>query len=148
MSKKKNFLINSAKEVYSKYHKILASVKKSKPLIEQIEGAQEMIREQMMQNKDIAEAYGRHHTMIKDLRMFRQELFDYQQFIEKTVNNLVQIDEEVLNAQIYCDKSWGEDTKLIYQREFPKKQVKSLNVDKDFKGGYRIDSETEEFVGM
>lgn len=146
--KKKNFLINSAKEVYSKYHKILASVKKSKPLIEQIEGAQEVIREQMMQNKDIAEAYGRHHTMIKDLRMFRQELFDYQQFIEKTVNNLVQIDEEVLNAQIYCDKSWGEDTKLIYQREFPKKQVKSLNVDKDFKGGYRIDSETEEFVGM
>ncbi len=146
--KKKNFLINSAKEVYSKYHKILASVKKSKPLIEQIEGAQEVIREQMMQNKDIAEAYGRHHTMIKDLRMFRQELFDYQQFIEKTVNNLVQIDEEILNAQIYCDKSWGEDTKLIYQREFPKKQVKSLNVDKDFKGGYRIDSETEEFVGI
>lgn len=145
--KKKDFLINSAKEVYSRYHKVLASVKKSKPLIEQIENAQESVRAQMMQNKDIAEAYGRHHNMIKDLRLFRQELFDYQQFIEKTVGNLVQIDEEILNAQIYCDKSWGEDTKLVYQREYPNKQVKSLDVDKDYKGGYKIDSETQDFVG-
>ena len=145
---KRNFLVSNAKEVYVKYHQILKAVKKNKALISRIDSAQDLVREKMLQNKNIAEAYGNYHQMIKDLRILKQELFEYQQVIEKTISNLVSIDEEILNAQIYCDESWGENTELVYRREFPQKQIKSLKVDKDFRGSYRIDSKAEDFIGM
>lgn len=144
--KKKDFLIGSAKKVYAKYHKILSVVKKNKEIIDGIGALNEAVKKRMMQDKKVTDIYDRHDKMTKELRILKQELLDYQHFVQNTIHKLTQVDEEVTNAQIYCDDSWGENTKIIYQREFPKKEIRSLEVTKDYKGGYKIDKETKEIV--
>ncbi len=146
--KKKDFLIHNAKKIYTRYSKILSAFKKNKMVIAQVNAADETLRQQMMQHKDIVQIYQKQNHAIKELRQLKQELLDYQHFVKNTMNSLVQIDEEILNAQIFCDDSWGENTQLVYQREYPKKELKSINVAKDHKGGYRIDKETREFVSI
>lgn len=144
--KKKDFLISSAKKVYAKYHKILCMVKKNKKLIDKVNASNQLVKKQMMQHKNVVEVYEYHNKMTKELRGLKQELLDYQYFVQDTIEKLTHIDEEILNAQIYCDASWGENTKVVYQREFPKKEIKSITVTRDHKGGYKIDKETKNIV--
>ncbi|WP_104697407.1 MULTISPECIES: hypothetical protein [unclassified Helicobacter] len=144
--KKRDFLISSAKKVYAKYHKILCMVKKNKELIDRVNASSQSVKKQIMQHKNIIEVYEYHNKMTKELRGLKQELLDYQYFVQNTIEKLTHVDEEILNAQIYCDASWGENTKVVYQREFPKKEIKSINVIRDHKGGYKIDKETKEIV--
>ncbi|STP12316.1 multidrug resistance protein [Helicobacter mustelae] len=145
LAKKEN-VTNTSKEIFAKYQKITEFLSKYQSTIEQIKTSEHNIQTQMLQNKQIHNIVQRYGLAIKESEKLKKELSDIESHLKEISSDLEKLDDEVLEAEAYCSKSWGTNTQLCYQREYPKKTLKSFGVNADFAGNYCLDKNTQEFV--
>ncbi|MCE3040133.1 FapA family protein [Helicobacter anatolicus] len=143
---KKEQLTEKGKVLFAKYQKMTNFTIKYQRTIDQIKSADDKMQAQMLQNKGIRDIFYRYNLALKESKRLKKELLEFESLLKNTSISMMQLDDEVLGAQVFCDGSWGVETQLCYQREYPKNMTKNLIVEKGFKGNYQLDKKTRDFI--
>lgn len=146
LESKREMIVRGAQKTYARYLQTAKLMQKNSVLIAQINRAPESIKKQMMTNKSIVAICQRQERISKELEALKVALADSQLAVRGVLEELVALDEVILEAKLCCDDAWGENTQLVYQRHYPQKESKSLVVSSQYKGDYKMDKATQEFI--
>lgn len=146
LESKREMIVRGAQKTYARYLQTAKLMQKNSVLIAQINRAPESIKKQMMTNRSIVAICQRQERISKELEALKVALADSQLAVRGVLEELVALDEVILEAKLCCDDAWGENTQLVYQRHYPQKESKSLVVSSQYKGDYKMDKATQEFI--
>ena len=146
LESKREMIVRGAQKTYARYLQTAKLMQKNSVLIAQINRAPESIKKQMMTNRSIVAICQRQERISKELEALKVALADSQLAVRGVLEELVALDEVILEAKLCCDDAWGENTQLVYQRHYPQKESKSLIVSSQYKGDYKMDKATQEFI--
>ena len=146
LESKREMIVRGVQKTYARYLQTAKLMQKNSVLIAQINRAPESIKKQMMTNRSIVAICQRQERISKELEALKVALADSQLAVRGVLEELVALDEVILEAKLCCDDAWGENTQLVYQRHYPQKESKSLIVSSQYKGDYKMDKATQEFI--
>ena len=146
LESKREMIVRGAQKTYARYLQTAKLMQKNSVLIAQINRAPESIKKQMMTNRSIVAICQRQERISKELEALKVALADSQLAVRGVLEELVALDEVILEAKLCCDDAWGENTQLVYQRHYPQKESRSLVVSSQYKGDYKMDKATQEFI--
>ncbi|PAF43440.1 flagellar assembly protein A [Helicobacter sp. 11S03491-1] len=120
IDKKISLLKTKMHSMIKEYQLLMSRAKKNKPTVDKIKTADKQTQKAMLMDDDIKRTYQDFILNVKKLKLIKQELIKFQNNIKELNHNLIQIQDETLQAKITTQSEWKFENEIVYHRDYPK----------------------------